>query len=66
MKVYVVTEECEKAENEGIHFQQIMGIYSTEEKAMNAARTLMFQNQADVAELDCDECRYWVGPYEVQ
>lgn len=45
---------------------EIIGIYAKKEKALAEVDRLAAQNAKDVAELDCDECRYWAAPYTVQ
>ena len=72
MKVYVVIEERDMegfADQHGStapDSKEIMGIYSTMEKALAFVDSLAAQNAKDVAEFDCDTCNYWACPYDVK
>ena len=72
MKVYVVIEERD-LDSFSDHYgetapaqERIMGIYSTKEKALTEVDKLAAQNAYNMAEFECDECRYWAAPYDVQ
>ena len=72
MKVYAVIEERDMS-GFSDHYgdtppdcERIIDIYSTMEKALAVVDELAAQNAHDVAELDCDECRYWAAPYDVK
>ena len=66
MKVYIVIEEYEDADNEGYAFQRVMGVYDSKEKALKELDRLSIENARIVAEFDCDKCNYWMAPYDVQ
>jgi len=72
MKVYIVIEERNMDGFSGHYgetapdYEKIMGVYSTMEKALAKVDELAAQNAYDVSEFECDECRYWAVPYDVQ
>lgn len=72
MKVYVVIEErdmngfSDRYGETAPDYKKIMGIYSTMEKALAKVDELTAQNAYLMSEFDCDECRYWAAPYDVQ
>ena len=71
-KVYVVVEEQDMDEFSD-HYgetapacERIIGVYKRRKRALKVVAELTAENSRDVAELDCDVCRYWAAPYDVQ
>ena len=72
MVVYIVIEERDMSSftdqdgDSALDSKEIMGVCSTMEKALALVDSLAAANARDVAEFDCDECKYWACPYEVK
>ena len=71
MTVWVVTKswipntEIEKLKSWG-GFQEIVGVYSTDERARAMQEELINQNSADMLYFDCDPIDVFVEEWEVE